>query len=67
MAQKVPMKLRYLRLKSEKTSHPSIQKTGKSCEEELNNLITCWRLNGVDSTPCLAAVQSLSICSSILV
>jgi hypothetical protein len=65
MAKKVPMKLRYLRVKNE------LMTTGnnpaKTCEDELNSLMTCWRANGVDSIPCLSAVQALAVCSSIAV
>lgn len=65
MAKKVPMRLRYLRMKSD--SSPSGTRQAKSCEEELNALVTCWRVNGVDSAPCLSAVQALAFCSSMAV
>jgi hypothetical protein len=64
MAKKTPMRLRYLRVKSDKSS--SLTDT-KACNEELNNLITCWRVNGVDSVPCLSAMQALAFCSSVAV
>lgn len=64
MAKKVPMRLRYLRVKSDSSS---VTSNAKSCEEELNSLITCWRVNGVDSVPCLSAVQALATCSSVAV
>lgn len=65
MAKKVPMKLRYLRVKNELPIAGN--NTAKSCEDELNSLMTCWRVNGVDSVPCLSAVQALAVCSSIAV
>lgn len=63
MAKKVPMRLRYLRVKNEINNAGS----SKTCEEELNSLMNCWRVNGVDSVPCLSAVQALAMCSSIAV
>ena len=65
MAKKVPMRLRYLRVKNELSS--SGTNTAKTCGDELNALMTCWRTNGVDSVPCLSAVQALAVCSSIAV
>lgn len=59
------MRLRYLRVKNE-LSTPG-NNTAKSCEDELNSLMTCWRVNGVDSVPCLSAVQALTLCSGIAV
>jgi len=65
MAKKVPMRLRYLRVKNELS--PTGNNSAKTCEDELNALMTCWRVNGVDSVPCLSAVQALAVCSSIAV
>lgn len=68
MAKKVPMRLRYLRVKSGASGElgPHAQQL-KTCEDELNSLMSCWRANGVDSAPCLAAVQALAMCSSAAV
>ena len=65
MAKKVPMKLRYLRVKNELPTAGN--NPAKSCEDELNSLMTCWRVHGVDSVACLSAVQALAVCSSIAV
>ena len=59
------MRLRYLRVKNELGT--SGNNTAKTCQDELNTLMTCWRVNGVDSVPCLSAVQALAVCSSIAV
>lgn len=59
------MRLRYLRVKNELSTTGN--NTAKTCEDELNSLMTCWRVNGVDSVPCLSAVQALAVCSSIAV
>jgi hypothetical protein len=65
MAKKVPMRLRYLRVKGE--NNRAVNTAAKNCEDELNSLMNCWRMNGVDSVPCLSAVQALAMCSSISV
>jgi hypothetical protein len=59
------MSLRYLRVKNELSATGN--NMAKTCEEELNSLMTCWRVNGVDSIPCLSAVQALAMCSSVAV
>ena len=69
MAKKVPMRLRYLRVKSTAAtgSEGAHAAQLKACEDELNTLMSCWRANGVDSAPCMAAVQALAMCSSAAV
>lgn len=69
MAKKVPMRLRYLRVKSGGAAGVEGPHAAqlKACEEELNSLLSCWRANGVDSAPCMAAVQALAMCSGAMV
>ena len=62
------MKLRYLRVKSTISGAEGAHAQQlKACEDELNSLMSCWRANGVDSAPCLAAVQALAMCSGAAV
>lgn len=59
MARKVPMKLNYLRVNPKKTN-----KASQPCSEQLNFLLSCWRLNGVDAGQCLAAASALAACAA---
>lgn len=61
MAKKVPMRLKYLRVNPQKANLKSTP-----CSNELQALLACWRLNGVDSPSCLASVGALAACSSAL-
>lgn len=53
------MRLTYLRV-----SPQNISKTAAPCAVQLQNLLACWRLNGVDASACLASVEALAACSS---
>lgn len=59
MAKKVPMRLKYLRVNPK-----SVTKKAVPCVDELNALLACWRLSGVDAKGCAELVQVLSRCSS---
>lgn len=53
------MRLKYLRVNPQ-----NLSKATAVCAEELQALLACWRLNGVDSPSCLSNVGALAACSS---
>lgn len=59
MAKKVPMRLRYLRVNPRDPAPRSA-----SCAEELQALLACWRLSGVDAPACLISVSALAACTA---
>lgn len=57
MAFSVPYKLKHLSIKR-KSGGPS----ENPCDSELQNLISCWRLHGVDDSFCADMVTALNQC-----
>lgn len=53
------MRLTYLRV-----SPQNIAKMAAPCADELQNLLACWRMNGVDAVACLSGVGALAACSA---
>lgn len=58
MGQSANMRLQYLRV------NPRSNRTATPCAAELQGLLACWRLNGVDAPNCAAMVSALASCSA---
>lgn len=52
------MRLRYLRV------NPRSAQAAKPCAEEVQSLLACWRLSGVDAPACAAMVGALAACNA---
>lgn len=61
MAKKVPLRLRYLRVKD--TSAPATR-SGKACAEQMDALLACWRRTTVDNESCAPQVAALVQCAA---
>lgn len=72
MVQAIPYKLKYLRIKNPsrstaKTYSAASQTPNSFCEAKLNDLLTCWRLHGVDNASCITHVSELQDCMNNVV
>lgn len=70
----VPMKLRYLRVNPKNDTKPLTSLSTSSgsgsnpqyngvCADEMQAVLSCWRLNGVDAGGCADAVKILAACA----
>ena len=53
------MRLRYLRVKGDRGKGIM-----KPCAEELQNLISCWRISGIENAACEGAAKALAQCTA---